>query len=191
MGGKKQRRKEALETMAEEPLSIPVLEEILDGSPNTNIVEIYICPKKAPGALAPWLNVRWPKEPEFLAKFPPGNHQETQEFHYKDLCYTYDLNNDSQRVTRRIVQKDVLNGSFYTISFQEDVVPVHRFPCVTDMSIIKKVSRVNYRINNRLSLVHDQTEGTTYFTYHHSPQMDLHKAQFDLQKMLFKVLGAS
>lgn len=168
--------------------SIPILENILSDAPNTNanLVEIYICPKKL--VMAPWLTVRWPKEPEFLAKFPPGSHEQVEEFHYNDLTYTYDLVNDSQRVMRRTALTDSLDGRFYTIVYQEDTVPIHRFPCIKDMSIVKKVNRVNYRINNRLCLVHDLTEGSTFFTYHHSPQVDLRKMQFDLQKMLFKVL---
>lgn len=106
------------------------------------------------------------------------------------MVYSYDLKTNGQRVIRRTLLDDRAIGRFYVANWREDVLPPHRFPCLP-CSHKAKTSRITYRINNRLSLIHENQDAyanVLYFQYYHSPQVELDKMQFDLQKTIFKLL---
>jgi hypothetical protein len=109
------------------------------------------------------------------------------DYHHRDLCYSYDRSNDSQRVTRKKFKKDVRLKQWYAVAYDEEVHPSHRFPCVEEIAQIVRTKRSQVRLNNRMYLVHDinveSKEEYLYIRYNHSTQVDLKKIQFDLIKI--------
>jgi len=114
------------------------------------------------------------------------NSTELVEYYHRDLCYTYDLANDGQRVTRKKIIKDTYGDASYAISFNEEVLPSHSYPCVKEQSNKTKIKRDTYRINNRLYIIHDthlfSQEEYMYIRYNHSTNVDLKKNEADFQR---------
>ena len=160
---------------------LPLLEEIIGASEAIQTVHIYVCPK-AGQTLEGIMDLRWPTNRLVSSLSLPTSSQTVWEYHHNDLCYTYDLANDSQRVTRLVCQKEVLQGRFYILAFQEDTLPVHRFPCIDEIEK-QKTSKTVYRINNRLTLIHE-SNGLIYFNYNHGFNVDVKKIQYDLQRTI-------
>lgn len=149
-----------------------------------NYVEIYICPD----------NVRDTNEIDVGHKSPlqlgsglgNGTKQELREYHHRDMAYIYDLENDAQRVVRKLAQSMSVQGNMFAISFIEEVLSSHRFPCTNNIAHITKITRTTYRINNRMFLVHDKDETSNYYyiRYHHSGNVDTLKMQQDLDRAI-------
>lgn len=176
--------------MDTEATDIPVLADLI--TLETNLIEIYVCSRALKG-LGDTVDVGWKSPPKFLSLFPVGLHQDTYECIYRDLSLTFDLANDAQRVTQRRLLTDAAMGRFFVANLHEDVLPVHRFPCIPPTHK-RKTSKVTHRINNRLSLVHENQDAganVVYFTYHHASNQDMKQMQMDLQKTIFKLLAST
>jgi hypothetical protein len=171
---------------------------ITDG---VNCVEVYICKNKpemtnhtdndsASGSLSSIIDVSWNTAND-LTKILKGyanfkNTTEVVEFYYRHLCYTYDRANDSQRVTHKKFIKDMATDNCYAVSYDEEVLPSHMYPCVIEQSHKTQIKRSSYRVNNRTYIIHDvdmdTREETMYIRYTHAPQVDLKKYEIDFQK---------
>lgn len=143
-----------------------------------------------------------------IITFGGGYETKLANYFYKDLCYSYDLANDAQRVIKRNVLQDINQGdnistrkntmACYVLCINEDTLPSHRFPCVREVSHTNVVNRTSYRINNRMYVIHesecteeDEKEKDKhyenqllYVRYNHAPQVDLKQMQNDLDKVL-------
>jgi len=174
---------------------------ITDG---VNCVEVYICQNKqketsqplATDSLSSIIDVSWNTAHD-LAKILKGyanykNTTEVAEFYYRHLCYTYDRANDGQRVTHKKFIKDMITDNCYAVSYDEEVLPSHMYPCVTEQSHKTQIKRTSYRVNNRMYIVHDvdmnTKNETLYIRYTHAPQVDLKKYELDFQKAYYTLI---
>jgi hypothetical protein len=177
--------------------------ESLVSLPLVNCVEIYVCADKSAkeedanrdmgsGVLSLVAN----HQP--ITAFGAGYETTLTNYYYKDMCYTYDMTNDGQRVTTRTFVKDEKHRSgIYVLCLNEETLPSHRFPCVQDMSNKTSIQRRSYRINNRVYLNHDvvyeddSITDSLYFKYNHAPQVDLKQIQNDIDRALCVLLKKS
>lgn len=149
-----------------------------------NYVEIYICPDIVRNERE--IDVGHATTLQIGSGFGNGTKQEMKEYHHRDMAYIYDLENDGQRVIRKSPQSMFIQGNMFAASFQEEVLSSHRFPCTKDIAHSTKITRVTYRINNRMFLVHDKDENSNYYyiRYHHSNNVDIRKMQQDLDRVI-------
>jgi hypothetical protein len=119
--------------------------------PDVNLVDVYICripPKKInPYDVAATIDITWSNtndNSKILKNYINfKNSTEIYEYHYRDLCYSYDLSNDGQRVVRKIFKKDICTDSCYAISFNEEVLPSHMYPCVNEETAKKHIKEIH------------------------------------------------
>lgn len=112
-----------------------------------------------------------------------------KEYITDDVVYTYDLNTDAQKLTRRIWKNDLIKSNMYIVAFDEETLPPHKFPCTNDIASIEIIERYQYRINNRMHFNIDKTEMNNYIyiSYNHSPQVDIDKMERDYKNALTKI----
>jgi hypothetical protein len=164
---------------------------LVDG---VNCVEVYICclPPKKPELphTSTTIDIAWNKSLD-ISKILKNylnfkNSTEFVEFYYKDLCYAYDRANDGQRVTRKNFKKDIYTDSCYAVSYNEEVLPSHMYPCLNEQSHKTFIKRDSYRVNNRTFIVHEINQDTTeeymYIRYNHSQNVDIKKNEIDFQR---------
>jgi len=163
-----------------------MLDKLLQES--VNRVEIYLSPEPYSSQdIYQVYSIGW--NPDTLAlrnlkMFGLPFETTTYELVSEDITYSYDLATDGQRALRKVWKTDHIEGSLYGIGFQEEVLPSHRFPCTTDISITQTVERKQYRINNRIQLtvesIKNNPETVIYISYYHSPNVDMDKMNRDL-----------
>jgi len=161
--------------------------------PDVNCVEVYICNNTIPKNIenkSSIIDISWNKSID-ITKILKNylNYKTTTElieYNYRDLCYSYDRSNDGQKVIRRKFIKDIYTDLSYAISYEEEILPSHIYPCVNELSHKKLIQRNLYRINNRMNIVHDieidSKNEYMYIRYNHSPQVDLKKNEIDFQR---------
>lgn len=155
----------------------------------TNVVELYLCPQGRDKYDSGHAVVGWTRDRCFdIQTMGPGHVTKIQDYYRFDMCYSYDLDSDTQRITRRSVQLEVSDGGspWYGIAWKEEVLPSHRFPC-TRSNISRVVTvRKSYRISNRMHLVHDLEDDINYYyiRYQHAPNLDMTKMQSDFQRAI-------
>jgi hypothetical protein len=156
-------------------------------TPATNLVEVYFCPNPIHQDSAT-KQVGWEKEKKLSPKFGKGNTFHLYEYFLNDMCYSYDLKDDIQKGVRKIMEKQYCKdkGYLYAVSFNEEVIPSHMFPCTDDMCHEQKLCRTFYRINNRMFLIHDECDNFHYYyiRYQHVENVDLPKMQMDLSRVI-------
>lgn len=173
---------------------------------DVNCIDIYICRNFSGGDNATVIPVHANLTSPILG-LGTGTQSKIESYWYRDMCYTYDIANDAQRVTRRLVHNDhiIQHGMhcLYVIVLNEETLPSHMFPCVNEITNNNTTSRTSYRINNRMFLYHDvvgeyATEPThdsnekkvintseyLYLRYKHSQQVDLIKIQADIDRVI-------
>jgi hypothetical protein len=159
---------------------------------DVNCIEVYICsipPKKVDDS-STTIDISWKSSydtPKILKNYMQfKNTTQIIEIYYRDLCYAYDLDNDGQRVTRKNIKKDTYTDCCYAISFHEEILTSHSYPCVKEQSHKVRLQRTSYRLNNRLYIMHDidltTKEEYMYIRYNHSPNVDLKKNETDFQR---------
>lgn len=157
-------------------------------SDDIDTVEIYICPSKVDSSSSQ-VPIGWSKPCKYLNTLGQGQSMKIKEFYHRDLLYTYDKDNDAQRVVQKRPIAESVYKHAYIVSSKEDVLPSHRFPCTNEIVHETDVERTSYRINNRMHVCHDK-EGSweyLYIRYNHSPNVDVKQMQHDLAKTLRKL----
>lgn len=153
---------------------------------NTHVVEVFLCPESVksddPHA---HVHVGWEK-PFAIQGLGNGHATKLHEYYHRDLCYSYDMGNDAQRVVRRVEQNEQHHGNWYGTAYTEDVLPSHMFPSTKEIVKEGCIDRISYRINNRMFIYHDHEPGNDYYyvRYQHAPNVDLQKMQADLDKAM-------
>lgn len=111
------------------------------------------------------------------------------EYNHRDLTLSYDLENDAQRVIRKSLQKSCAISQWWAASFEEDVLPIHRFPSTQEITKEGHLTRTSFRINNRLFLYIDKEDDWEYLyiRYQHAPNVDLSKMQNDLDRLMDRI----
>ena len=153
-------------------------------------LEIYLCPEdssRPSGEDGGDVSVGWPAKTQTNLRY--GATVNAQEFYYKDLVCTYDKSNDSQRVVRRVMTKNMIIGNLYMAVFIEDIVPAYMFPTTRDIAHTTDVARRSARINNRLFITNDRDSSYDYFyiKYVHSDNVDVTKMKTDLNAAIQKL----
>ena len=181
---------------------MPIVIEDYLVSDQVNTIDIYLSPILLPRELGRAVNdlqIGWDKPIVIphTAGWGYGTKQNLVEYHYQDICYTYDLENDAQRAIRRNMIRDSTDGRFYIQAYQEESIPAHRMPAVRQIDARIQIRRAGFRINNRIH-IHVDTEindnsdvgrGHTYLyiRYHHAENVDTKKMQADLGGTIAKL----
>lgn len=115
-------------------------------------------------------------------------------FNKNNLSYIYDKSNDSQIVTTKIAhdmklffnKKAKIFNSLYLISYKEDKLPTHYFPCTNDLDNETIYNIKEYRINNRISLFlkEENQVFSFYINYKHNNNVDIDKIQETLNNLI-------
>lgn len=165
-------------------------------SDNCSVVEFYIAPQRLISADAnERILVGWKGDTSH--KLPSNwNMTQTNMIHtyfYRDLAYSFDASNDAQRVVRQTFLKDCVSADrCYVLSLQEDVLPCHRFPCVSDITHKTEIERRVHRINNRIFVYHDYDKSENmsylYVRYNHASNVDVNKMNQDIHTIVRKLM---
>lgn len=165
------------------PIDISGLLQSVD-EPN-QVLEIFVCPELVNAEMNP-VPIGWATVPNFLTKINFTHTTKLYEYHHRDMTYSYDQSNDSQRVFRKTLQKEAFHNNVYGACFDEDVQPSHRFPSTQEIVKEGEVTRSSMRINNRMFLYHDVEDSYHYIyvRYQHAPNVDIKKMQEDLERIM-------
>ena len=157
---------------------------------DTNLLEIYICPKQV---IDNYIDVTIDdlKIKKINDKFKTTKTTKYNIFYKNNLSYTYDDSNDNQIVnTKTTIKSSFLKtkssfNDFYAVSFKEDKLPTHYFPCTNDIDYISEIVINEKRINNRISLIIkcDNEIYSSYIQYRHAGNVEIDKVQDTLNLM--------
>jgi len=154
-----------------------------------NVVELYFCPESIE-ANSYVFQCGWKELPRLpVHLFKNRLDQQLTEYYHRDLIYSYDRSNDAQRTYQRTWIQDDLQGSMYTVAYQEESLPTHRFPCLQEINEKKTFHKIHYKINNRMYFIleKDETDWTFYLRYNHASNVELDKMNQDWQFALDKI----
>lgn len=165
----------------------------LVGNCGEGVVEVFVCPQRVSPDANP-MRIGWPtgKAPAVPKLVNVGVPLRVIEYNHRDLTYSYDQGNDAQRVTRKTPLNEAFHQNMWAVCYDEEVLPVHRFPCTQEITKEGVIERLCYRLNNRMFLIIDR-EGnfdTMYVKYQHAANVDLAKMQDDLDKILRRVMSS-
>lgn len=165
-------------------MEIDFAELFVDGA---TCLEIYLCPDVSDPTCDVCVGHGSP-----FAKMNTANAITMQEYYYRDLVFSYDKSNDSQRVFRRTLVRDIRAGNLYLAVFREEPMPAYVFPCTTDIPYSLEIQRKTVRLGNRLHIIQD-TENTKhnylYVRYGHSANVDISKMKSDINCALRRISG--
>lgn len=153
---------------------------------NSNKVELYFCSEEI-SLDGSSFNCSWESLPRIPLNIFKGRiDQKTIEFCHRDLTYSYDMSNDSQRVYQNILVNDKVDGKLYIASFNEEVHPTHRFPCTSEINEKREIYKIIYKINNRMSfnIEKENERWSLYLKYNHSSIVDMDSMNKDWNEKL-------
>jgi hypothetical protein len=156
--------------------------------PNVNLVEVSLYRSKQSFGY----EVGWSKPNVKLTEaledtYGSGFKQNLMEYVHRDMVYVYDRYDDRQKVYRKIPQNENDHNPVYGVGYKEETLPVHRFPCTSEVTTRQQIRRVQYRVNNRMFIHDDEDEDKNhYYTirYQHSTNVDLKKMEQDFERAL-------
>ena len=156
---------------------------------NTNIIEFYLMQK----AITPEekkINIYINDD---LIKKIKNSLKKTKQsdiaYYCRNNCnYIYDLSNDSQYVCmRRLENTLIINNkiSYYILVFNEIKLPTHTFPCTNDINQKYIINVIEYKINNRITLI--IKNNNCFINYKHSKDVDIDKIQEIINNLIIKI----
>ena len=169
---------------------------------DVNVIEVFFCP--AVGCVSgvgcvgcvsgdpetPTINVNITKDIESIIekKYKQYKEEKSKSYHHKDKVYTYELSNDNQSVSSKIMTKSnylaAASGAsaVFIVSYKIDKFPQYIFPCSNDIDNISTYSIKEFKINNRISLMlrsdysnSKEVAKSFYIEYRHSPNVEIDK----------------
>jgi hypothetical protein len=153
---------------------------------NSNKIELYFCSEEI-SLDGSSFNCSWESLPRIPLNIFKGRiDQKLIEYCHRDLIYSYDISNDSQRVYQNTLINDKVDGKIYIVNFNEEVHPTHRFPCTSEINEKREIYKVIYKINNRMSFIIEQENErwTLYLKYNHSSVVDMESMNKDWNEKL-------
>uniref|UniRef100_A0A6C0K8K9 Uncharacterized protein n=1 Tax=viral metagenome TaxID=1070528 RepID=A0A6C0K8K9_9ZZZZ len=125
-------------------------------------------------------------------KYKKYKEEKYKSYHHKDKVYTYELSNDNQFVSSKIMTKSnylAANATagatatgVFIVSYKIDKFPQYIFPCSNDIDNISTYSIKEFKINNRISLMlrsdysnSKEVAKSFYIEYRHSPNVEIDK----------------
>jgi hypothetical protein len=156
---------------------------------NTNIIEFYLMQKTITSEekkINIFIN-------DDLIKKIKNNFKKTKQsdiaYYCRNNCnYVYDLSNDSQYVyIRRLENTSIINNkiSYYILVFNEIKLPTHTFPCTNDINQKYIINVIEYKINNRITLI--IKNNNCFINYKHSKDVDIDKIQEIINNLIIKI----
>jgi len=162
---------------------------------DVNIIEIFMCKvideNAADAADVIDVNINSNIEGMIEKKYKKYKEEKYKSYHYKDKVYTYELSNDNQYVSSKIMITSKYNNcksnksSVFILSSKIDKFPQYIFPCTNDIDNISTYTIKEFKINNRISLMlrYDYLNGddkcvvskSFYIEYRHSPNVEIDK----------------
>lgn len=165
---------------------------------DVNIIEIFLCKDITANAAdaanavdAIDVNINSDIESIIENKYKKYKEEKYKSYHYKDKVYTYELSNDNQYVSSKIMIISKYNNcksnksSVFILSSKIDKFPQYIFPCTNDIDNISTYTIKEFKINNRISLMlrYDYLNGDDkcevskafYIEYRHSPNVEIDK----------------
>jgi len=154
---------------------------------NTNIIEIYVMNKNKNNDI--YINDSFLEK--IKSKFKLTRETTMVYFNRNNLCYAYDLSNDSQYVYLRKLENHLIinnkqNYDFYGIGFNEMKMPTHTFACTNDIDNKIEYKIQEFKINNRISLI--IKNNNVYIYYKHSKEVDIEKTQEIIDNIIKKLI---
>jgi hypothetical protein len=161
---------------------------------DVNVIEMFFCP--AEGGVSgvsgvpetPTINVNITKDIESIIekKYKQYKEEKYKSYHHKDKVYTYELSNDNQSVSSKIMTKSnylaAATAAVFIVSYKIDKFPQYIFPCIDDIDNISTYSIKEFKINNRISLMvrsdysnSEEVAKSFYIEYRHSPNVEIDK----------------
>jgi hypothetical protein len=175
---------------------------------DVNVIEVFFCPVTGSANAAnaanddpetPTINVNITKDIEGIIekKHKKYKDEKYKSYHHKDKVYTYELSNDNQFVSSKIMTKSnylaTASGAsgasasanttdVFIVSYKIDKFPQYIFPCSNDIDSISTYSIKEFKINNRISLMlrsdysnSKEVAKSFYIEYRHSPNVEIDK----------------
>ena len=157
---------------------------------DVNIIELFLCKNITENDV---IDVTIDNDIESIVerKYKKYKEEKYKSYHHKDKVYTYELSNDNQYVSSKIVVKSKYimynncKSNLFILSYKIDKFPQYIFPCTNDIDYISTYSIKEYKVNNRLSLLirydylnDDEKQlptKTFYIEYRHSPNVEIDK----------------
>ena len=164
---------------------------------DTNIIEIYICPKQNDNPNFIDIALDENKINKIKEKYSSFRTTKYNIFYRNHLSYIYDDSNDNQIVSMKSTKNSLFiktKGSFndlYAISYKEDKLPIHYFPCTNDIDYFSTIIINEVKINNRITLVikNDNNIMSSYIQYRHGDNVDIEKIK-DCISMVCKTISS-
>jgi len=142
---------------------------------NTNLIEIYFI---QPQNNFNKYNLDFYVD-NILDKYKFKNKNNYNTFYLNNLSYTYDLTNDSQIVSEKVLQNINNINNNLILTYYENKYPTYIFPCTNDIDHSVEYSIQEYKINNRISLNirNENNINSLYLQYKHSDNVDIEKME--------------
>lgn len=154
---------------------------------NTNIIEIYMCnPLKNKEDLKIDIHINDDVLNNIRKKFKLTKQTTLVYFNRNNLCYVYDLSNDSQYLYLRKLENNKDYNKFYALAFNEMKMQSHSFACTNDIDSRCEYNVEEYKINNRISLI--IKNNNVYISYKHSKEVEIDKIVEIINKIITKIL---
>ena len=166
---------------------------------DVNIIEFYFC-KDITNADEIDVNINDDIEHIIEKKYKKYKEDRYKSYHYKDKVYTYELSNDNQYVSSKIMIKSNFisckdcKSNIFILSSKIDKFPQYIFPCTNEIDNISIYSIKEYKINNRISLLlrydylndFDTTAISKSFSieYTHSPNVEINKINENINNLI-------
>jgi hypothetical protein len=157
---------------------------------DVNIIELFFCKDNSNNSDIN-VNIHGDIESIIEKKYKKYKEEKYKSYHYKDKVYTYELSNDNQNVSSKIMTKSKYvkynNGNpnksnVFILSSKIDKFPQYIFPCTNDIDNISSYSIKEFKINNRISLMlrydysnNKEIAKSFYIEYRHSPNVEIDK----------------
>ena len=158
-------------------------------SNNTNLIEIFITNKITNNNR---LDIDISKHKIDKIK----NKYNFKQYNYRviyrnNLIYTYDLNNDSQIVNEKKLEKIINNNKYSIIVYNDNKYPTYLFPCTNDIDHKTNIILNEYKLNNRISLFirNENDVHSIYIQYKHSNNVDIEKMENIINDLLNKIIN--
>jgi hypothetical protein len=160
---------------------------------DVNIIELFISKDNIDKADTDVIDVNIYSDIENVIekKLKKYKEEKYKSYHYTDKVYTYELSNDNQYVSSKIIIKsqyvkynngDLNKSNIFILSSKIDKFPQYIFPCTNEIDNISLYSIKEFKINNRISLMirydylnEEVISKSFYIEYRHSPNVEIDK----------------
>jgi hypothetical protein len=154
---------------------------------NTNIIEIYMCnPLKTKEDLKIDIHINNDILNNIRKKFKLTKQTTLVYYNRNNLCYVYDLSNDSQYLYLRKLENNHDYNKLYGLAFNEMKMQSHSFACTNEIDNKCEYNVEEFKINNRISLI--IKNNNLYISYKHSKEVEIDKIQEIINKIITKIL---